>query len=407
MLWTLALKVFSVPKIAKPLTAAAVSKLRQPGRYPVGGVDGLMLRVTSSGTRLWVCRVVAFGKRRDFGLGRYDEVSLSQARDAARELRLSIRRGIDPTLPPEEPLSLPIPHSFKEAADAFISGKQHEWKNQKHKQQWVNTLETYAHPVLGKQDVASIALSDILEVLQPIWVIKTETASRLRGRIEVILDYAAVQGWRDNDNPARWKGLLDKVLPSAKKLKNTQHYPAMPFSETPVFMKYLEEVQGIGALALRFLILTAARTNEVLASRWSEINLDSALWTIPAERMKAEREHFIPLSKQAIQVLLAIPRLDNSNWIFPSPRKKGDMLSNNVLRKLMQQYGVHYVPHGFRSTFRDWVGDETEYPRELAEAALAHVIEDETEAAYRRSTAIKRRRPLMQDWADSIMPPPV
>jgi len=393
-----------MPKIAKTLTAAAVAKLREPGRYPVGGVDGLMLRVTPSGTRLWVCRVVAFGKRRDFGLGRYDEVSLSQARDAARALRLSISQGIDPTLPPPKSTSLPKPHSFKEAADAFISGKQHEWKNPKHRQQWVNTVETYAHPILGERDVASIALSEVLEVLQPIWISKTETASRLRGRIETILDYAAVQGWRSGDNPARWKGLLDKVLPSAKKLKNTRHHPAMPLSQTPIFIKHLQDMKGISAFALQFLILTAARTSEVLAARWNEINMESALWTIPAERMKAERQHFIPLSEQVIQLLSKLPRSDNSDWIFPSPRKKGEILSNNALRKIMQEYGVHYVPHGFRSTFRDWAGDETEYPRELAEAALAHVIEDETEAAYRRGTAIKRRRPLMQDWADYIMP---
>jgi len=394
-----------MPKIIRELTAAAVAKLRQPGRYSVGGADGLMLRITNVGSRLWVCRLMINGKRRDVGLGRYEQVSLSQARDAARALHLDVRRGIDPTASrepmPATPTSMNL---FKDAATEFVASKQVEWKNSKHTDQWSSTLRTYVYPVLGDMCVADIALSHVLEILQPIWIDKTETANRVRGRIEAILDYATVQGWRSGDNPARWKGLLDKVLPTPAKLKKTKHHAAMPAHETPTFMQTLQSIHGLAALALQLLILTATRSGETRAAKWCEFDLKAGVWTIPASRMKAGRDHSVPLSEQAQQLLAAIPRFgDGTDFLFSNTRGTG-VLSDMAMTQTMRRLGLKYVPHGFRSTFRDWAGDSTEYPRELAEAALAHTLQNKVEAAYRRKTALERRRALMQDWADYLLP---
>jgi len=394
-----------MPKIIRELTAAAVAKLRQPGRYSVGGADGLMLRITNVGSRLWVCRLMINGKRRDVGLGRYEQVSLSQARDAARALHLDVRRGIDPTTSREPMPAAPTSmHPFKDAATEFVASKQVEWKNSKHTAQWSSTLQTYVYPVLGDMCVADIALSHVLEILQPIWVDKTETANRVRGRIEAVLDYATVQGWRSGDNPARWKGLLDKVLPTPAKLKKTKHHAAMPAHETSAFMQSLQSIHGLTALALQLLILTATRSGEARAAKWCEFDLKTGVWTIPASRMKAGRDHSVPLSTQAQRLLDEIPRFgDGTDFLFPNTRGTG-VLSDMAMTQTMRRLGLKYVPHGFRSTFRDWAGDSTEYPRELAEAALAHTLQNKVEAAYRRKTALERRRALMQDWADYLLP---
>jgi len=365
----------------------------------------LMLRITNVGSRLWVCRMMINGKRRDVSLGRYEHVSLSQARDAARALHLDVRRGIDPTAGKEPVFAHVVnKHLFKDVAAEFVTSKQTEWKNPKHRAQWSSTLQTYAYPVLGDMPVKDVVLSHVLEILQPIWIEKTETANRLRGRIEAVLDYATVQGWRSGDNPARWKGLLDKVLPAQAKIKKTKHHAAMPAHDAPTFMQTLQSIQGLAALALRLLILTATRSGEVRAAKWREFDLDAGVWTIPASRMKAGRDHSVPLSAQVQQLLGVIPRFgDGTDFLFPNSRGTG-VLSDMAMTQTMRRLGLEYVPHGFRSTFRDWAGDSTEYPRELAEAALAHTLQNKVEAAYRRKTALERRRALMQDWADYLLP---
>lgn len=400
-----------MPKRAKELSAAAVSKLREPGRYPVGGVEGLQLRVTDAGTRLWICRITVDGKRRDIGLGYFEDVTLSQARDAAREKRRSLRLGLDLGLPTigerakPAPAPVPVKHLFSVVAAEFIDSKREGWRNDKHIDQWKNTLETYAYPVIGNMDVADIELAHVLEVLRPIWSTKTETASRLRGRIEAILGYASVHEWRKGENPAQWRGLLDKVLPQPDKLKKRNHFPAMPVEDVPGFMSRLRAVQGAAAQALMLLILTGARSGEVLGARWSEFDLTDFVWTVPADRMKAGVEHRVPLSRQAVQLLSEIPRFAGTDLLFPS--RSGDKpISNMSMTMLMRREQLEYVPHGFRSTFRDWAGDHTEYPRDILEAALAHTIGNKVEAAYRRKDALERRRPLMQDWADCLVPIP-
>ncbi|MET3512795.1 integrase [Pseudacidovorax sp. 1753] len=396
-----------MPKIARELTAAAVAKLREPGRYPVGGVQGLHLRITPAGTRLWIYRAMAAGKRLDVGLGNMEDMSLSQARDAAIERRRMIRAGADPRPAPRvavQTAGAPS-HQFKVAAEEYIESKREGWKNAKHAAQWAATLEAYAYPLLGEMNVADIEPSHVLEVLKPIWTEKTETATRVRGRIEAVLDYAtAVKKWRVGDNPARWKGGLEMILPEPKKVRKVSHHEAMPIDDTPAFYRSLQAANGIGALALQLLILTAARSGEARGARWSEFDLGKRVWTVPAARMKADVEHSIPLSEQALHLLSRIPRLDGQDFLFPSVKEDAETISDMTITKVLRDRKLTCVPHGFRSTFRDWVGEHTSYPRDLAEMALAHTIENKSEAAYRRMRALERRRPLMQDWADFLAP---
>lgn len=393
-----------MPKFAKELTAAAVAKLREPGRYPVGGAAGLHLRITDSGARLWVHRIMVDGKRRDIGLGRLEDVSLSQARDAARDKSRMVRQGIDPLPALQLAPVAKVVRTFRATAEEYVESKRDGWRNEKHRAQWTATLEAYAYPDIGEKDVGEIGIDDVLRVLRPIWTSKTETATRLRGRIESVLGYAAVRDGRSGINPASWRGVLDKILPAPDKVRTREHHPAMPISEAPAFMRALEEVGGMSALALRFLILTAARSGEVRGASWSEVDLQAGIWAVPAERMKAGAAHRVPLSTQALALLQGLPRFAGSDLLFPSPR--GGQLADMAMTALMRRRGLAYVPHGFRSTFRDWAGDHTEYPREIVEAALAHAVGNRVEAAYRRKDALERRRPLMQDWADFLTPTP-
>lgn len=389
-----------MPKFAKELTAAAVAKLREPGRYPVGGAAGLHLRITDSGARLWVHRIMVDGKRRDIGLGRFEDVSLSQARDAARDKSRLARQGIDPLPSLQLAPVAKVVRTFRDTADEYVESKRDGWRNEKHRAQWTATLEAYAYPEIGDKDVGEIGIDDVLRVLRPIWASKTETATRLRGRIESVLGYAAVRDGRSGINPASWRGVLDKILPAPDKVRTREHHPAMPIAEAPAFMLALEEIGGMSALALRFLILTAARSGEVRGATWSEIDLQTGIWAVPAERMKAGAAHRVPLSTQARALLEGLPRFAGSDLLFPSPR--GGQLADMAMTALMRRKGLAYVPHGFRSTFRDWAGDHTEYPREIVEAALAHAVGNRVEAAYRRKDALERRRPLMQDWANFL-----
>jgi integrase len=391
-----------MPKKSKELGPLAVSKLRSPGLHFVGGVAGLALQVLPGGGRTWVLRATMGAKRRDMGLGGFPDVTLADARAAARKAREQIRAGLDPIIEARAAASANEASriryvTFEQAAHAYMAAHEPGWRNAKHAQQWRNTLETYAFPVVGRLIVGDVALPHILAVLEPIWKTKTETATRLRGRLEQILDWATARGYRDGLNPARWRGHLDKLLASPAKVARVEHRPALPFTEIGAFMQQLRAANGMGARALEFAILTAARSGEVRGATWSEIDLNAKIWTIPATRMKANREHRVPLSSTAVALLTGLPRVLRNDLVFPAPR--GGSLSDMTLSAVLRRMNVPAVPHGFRSTFRDWAAERTAYPRDAAEMALAHTIGDKVEAAYRRGDLFERRRRMMTDWS--------
>lgn len=372
------------------------------GKYSDGG--GLWLAVSKSGSRKWFARVTVNGTRREMGLGSLGDTSLKEARRKAAEARAKAAEGIDPIQAKAE--SKEGPPAFTTVAARYIRAHRRGWSNPKHARQWVSTLKTYARPVIGSKPVDQISTEDVLRILQPIWTSKTETAKRVQGRMENVLDFAAARKWRDPSNPARWRGHLDKLLPRPTKVRAARHQPAMPYTEVPAFMGELDRLDSISALALRFLILTACQTTEVLQAQWSEIDREARIWTVPPERMKARREHRVPLSDAATAVLDALPRITGNPYCFPGARP-GRPLSNMALLQVMRGmgYGVGgdrgaYVPHGFRSAFRDWAGEVSTFPRDVCEMALAHVIENKVEAAYRRGDLFAKRAAMMQAWAD-------
>jgi integrase len=289
--------------------------------------------------------------------------------------------------------------TFKEAAEKFFVRNAETWRNPKHRQQWQNTLKKYAYPVLGKLAVADIDTRLVLRVLEPIWNSKTETASRVRGRIERVLDWAAVNRYRPRgDNPAAWGGVLEHALAKRSQVAKVVHHRALPWSEVPAFMAQVAQREGVAAQALAFTVLTACRTNEVIGARWSEVDLEAGLWVIPAQRMKAQREHRVPLSEQALAILQALPRETEDGYLFVGARR-GQSLSNMAMAETLKRMEIDATVHGFRSSFRDWAGEHTNFPREIAEAALAHALRDKVEAAYRRGDALAHRAQLMQAWA--------
>ena len=398
-----------MPKKATELSVKTVEKLaRVDGWHAVGGAVGLLLQVRGDQARSWILRVVVQGRRRVMGLGSYDDLSLADARRKARELRSAIANGRDPLEEKrarrqavQEALSV---LTFDEAARRYIRAKSHEWRNPKHGDQWRNTLSTYASPVIGKMRVDAIEMRHIERILEPIWVEKTETASRLRGRIESVLDWATAGGHRTGDNPARWKGALEHRLAKPGKVKKIVHHKALPIDDLHGFVADLRLREGIAARALEFLILTAARTGEVRGATWAEIDLAGATWTIPGQRMKAGKEHRVPLCQRALAILAALPRMAGTNLVFPGTRNAE--LSNMSLSACMRRMGVDAVPHGFRSTFRDWAAERTAYPAHVAEMALAHTIGDKVEAAYRRGDLLANRTRMMADWEHFIETPP-
>lgn len=387
---------------ASEMTALEIGRLTAPGTYAVGGVTGLQLQIIG-GSKSWILRTMVGSKRRRMGLGSYPTVTLAKAREKAREALDKISAGTDPILERQRAKSALRAKqanaiTFDAACRSFIDARSDEWRNAKHRSQWANTLETYASPVIGNLHVQDVGKEHVLQVLDPIWKTKTETASRLRGRIEQVLDWATARGHREGLNPARWRGHLDKLLSKPEKIAKVAHHPALDADEVVAFIVELRKREGVSARALEFLILTAARSGEVRGATWSEIDLDAAVWTVPAERMKAGKAHRVPLSKQAVKLLNGIERIGGNDLVFPAPR--GGQLSDMALTAVTRRMGAACVPHGFRSTFRDWASERTSFPRDVAEMALAHAIGDKTEAAYRRGDLFDKRRLMMAAWAE-------
>ena len=384
-------------RVAKQLTARAVATIAEPGRHSDG--EGLYLNVTSSGARSWLFMWKRNGKRREMGLGSTSSVGLARARELASECRALVAAGRDPieTRNAAEKAKGGVP-TFGAIADALIAAKESEWRNPKHRAQWRMTLTKYAGP-LRSRPVNEIGTDAVLAVLKPLWQTKPETASRLRGRIEAVLDAAKAQRHRSGENPAAWRGHLAHLLPKRGKLTRG-HHAAMAYRDVPEFMGELRERDAIAALALEFCILTATRSGEVLGARWSEIDLEARVWTVPAGRMKAAREHRIPLSERAAAILEKLAKARTGELVFPGKRA-GKPLSVMAMKMVLRRMKLDGVTvHGFRSAFRDWAGNETHFPREVAEAALAHVIGDKAEQAYRRGDALEKRRDLMSAWAE-------
>lgn len=393
---------------AKELGPLALQKLRARGLHFVGGVAGLALQVARGGSRSWVLRASIAGKRRQMGLGGFPDVTLAGARDAARAARAKIKGGTDPIEEAKAAKSALVASrakdiTFEECAIAYMETHEKGWKSEKHRAQWASTLQAYAYPQFGKLLVRDVEVHHVLAALEPIWATKTETASRLRSRIEAVLNLAIARGSRSVVNPAGWKGHLDLMLPSPGKIAKEEHHPAVPVSQLGAFLKALERVPGVGSKALRFAALTAARSGEVRGAMWSEFDVEARLWTVPAVRMKGGVEHRVPLSPAALKLLLTQPRTDGTGFVFSASkgRQISDMTMSKVMRGLdfRDSRGAVCVPHGLRSTFRDWCAEHTDYPRELAEMALAHKIPDKVEAAYRRGDMLEKRRRLMNDWA--------
>lgn len=411
--------------IKHKLSALAVRNAK-PGRYYDG--EGLWLYVTDT-SRKWVLRYTWNKRAREMGLGPTARVSLAEARAAAEKHRVRLRQvqaaaadrladGADPAevakvIAQADPIdarrklrvvlgSGVEEYTFEDVANKYMEAHQAEWKNPKHREQWMNTLTGYVYPIFGKKPVSAVDTGLVMRVLEEIWTEKTETASRVRGRIEAVLDYATARGWRSGDNPARWRGHLEHMLSKKAKVQRVEHHAALPWAKVGTFMESVSQASGIGATALRFLILTAARTGEVVGAQWREIDMDAAVWTVPAARMKAGREHRVPLSEPALAILreMAEKRTGSADtdFVFPGQRPKRP-LSQMAFSMLMRRLGYgDLTVHGFRSTFRDWCGESTNYPRELAEAALAHTLKDKTEAAYARSDLLDKRRSLMAAW---------
>lgn len=399
------------------LTALEI-KNAKTGKHADG--NGLYLEVKASGSKSWIFRFTLI-KRREMGIGSLSSVPATEARFRVSELNRMVANGIDPIeqnkIEKEKLIeaSKKVDLTFMKVARDYIDNNRSSWKSAKHAQQWENTLATYADPVFKKTPIDQIDIDLVLKVLKPIWATKSETASRVRSRIEIVLSYAKGMKYRSGENPALWRGNLDSILPASGKVKNVKHQPALPYSQMSSFMAELRAREGVGSRALEFCILTALRSGAVRFAEWNEIDFDKGMWNIPAAHMKGNREHRVPLSSAAIDLLNSLPRIVNTTHIFPSP-KNGGALSDATLAKVIDLinadreraglpiwkdpvYDAAVVPHGFRSTFRDWGAETTQFANEMLEVALAHAVGDKTEAAYRRGDMIIKRQQLMEDWA--------
>jgi integrase len=391
------------------LSPAAVRAANKPGLHGDGG--GLYLNVGPTGGKSWLFRFMLNGTAREMGLGPLHTIGLAEAREralAARKLRLD---GIDPlearkAEKTRKAAEVAAMVSFRRAAEGYIKAHRAAWRNAHHAWQWAATLENHVYPVIGDLAVGAVDTGHVTKILEPIWNAKTETATRIRGRIEMILDYAKTHGWRTGENPARWKGHLQNVLPAPTKVTKVEHHAALPWAEVGAFMVELEKEDGVAALAFRFTILTAARTGEVIGAQWSEIDVNAAVWTVPAARMKGGKEHRVPLSDSALAVLEEAAKLRPTGGtdgpVFPGGKggKGAAGLSNMAMLVLLRRMGRDDLTvHGFRSSFRDWASEATRHEHAVVEKALAHTIESKVEAAYRRGDLLEKRRPLMEDWA--------
>lgn len=403
-----------MPKRAIELKALAVKNLKEVGFHAVGGVAGLYLQIQGPNSKSWIYRIVVGGKRRKIGLGAYPDTSLAQAQQKAIEQLNQAKQGIDPVAKRRADKSRLIVEqskavTFKQAARRFIDDTSPKWQNAKHASQWENTLATYAHPFIGDMIVNEIDILHIRKIIDPIWQTKAETASRVRGRISQILDWAALHKLRSTDNPAR---ALSSVY-KRNKQDDEEHFPALPHTEISAFMVSLQERKGLSARCLELAILTATRSGEVRGAPWSEFDFDAKLWIIPKERMKKKREHTIPLSTQAISLLQRLRQKSTSDLVFPSPRKSA-VLSDMAMMEVIREMGTQVLEdgelknvtqHGFRSTFRDWAADCTHFDRTTCEHALAHGLPNKVEAAYLRTTLLPKRKELMQAWANRCYSP--
>jgi integrase len=384
------------------LSAVAVNTgISRRGMYHDGG--GLYLQVSAGGAKSWIFRFMLDGRAREMGLGPVHAIPLAEARKRAAASRRMRLDGIDPiearsAQRGQKKLEAAKAMTFDACAAAYIAAHHTSWRNAKHRDQWRNTLTSYAGPVFGLS-VQSIDVGLVMKALEPIWQTKTETASRLRGRIEAVLDWATVRGYRKGENPARWRGHLDKLLPARSKVRKVEHHAALAYDELADFIAALRSQEGIASRALEFLILTAARTGEVIGARWDEVDLEGKTWIVPAARMKAGREHRVPLSAATVTVLEQMKEIRESEFVFPGG-KKGKPLSNMAMLAVLKRMGWgELTAHGFRSSFRDWAAEQTNFPHEVAEMALAHTVGDKVEAAYRRGDLFQKRRQMMDGWA--------
>jgi integrase len=387
---------------ATALTARQVETRKTPGLIADGG--GLYLQIAPTGARTWIYRFQIAGRRRDMGLGSASVFSLAEARDRARAARRLVADGIDPIDARRAKVAATRADTakamtFAECADRYVAAHKAGWKNAKHAAQWGSTLGTYVYPVLGDLAVQAVDVGLVMKAIEPIWTVKPETAGRVRGRIESVLDWATARGYRHGENPARWKGHLDNLLPARAKVRRVEHHAALPYVEMGAFMAELRRQNGLAARGLEFAILTAARTGEVLGATWAEFDLEGRTWTIPATRMKAGREHRTPLSEPAVALLTALPQ--------GAPDDRPFKLSNMALLMTLRRMGRNdLTAHGFRSTFSDWCAEMTAFPSEVREMALAHVVGDKVEAAYRRGDLFQKRRHLAEAWARFCEAPP-
>ena len=390
-----------VARVTHRLTAIKVANLKAKGLYPDGA--GLYLRITISGTKSWLFRFSRYGTTRDMGLGPIAAVSLARARELAAEARRERLDGADPietrkTKRASQSLAEARGTTFRSCAEQLMASQKAGWRNTKHRRQWQSTLSTYVYPVIGDLPVGAIDTTLVMNVLAPFWTVKPQTASRVRGRIEAVLDWAKVRGLREGQNPAQWRGHLNHLLPTRAKVRRIRHHPALPYAELPTFMAEIRCESSIIARALEFVILTAARTGEGRGARWDEIDLKQCIWIVPGERMKSGREHRVPLSPRAVEVLAAMAEVRQSEFVFGG-MKQGRPLWEKSLLNLVRVMRPGVTVHGLRSTFRDWAAETTSFPNHVIEMALAHSVSDAVEAAYRRGDLLEKRRKLMEAWA--------
>ena len=383
------------------LTPLKVTRLKIRGMHADGG--GLYLQVSRYDTKSWIFRYTLEGQQHDMGMGPLHSITLAAAREKATAYRAMLVEGIDPIQARNATRNARMSEaaramSFAECARRYIASHRAGWKNPKHAEQWVNTLATYAESVFGELPVQAVDTTLVMKAIEPLWIVKPETASRLRGRIESVLDWAKIRELRTGDNPARWRGHLDQLLPARGKVRAVEHHAALAYQKIGDFMAALREQGGTAARALEFAILTAARTGEVIGATWNEIDVTAKVWTVPPQRMKAEKEHKVPLSARVLEVIGRQQTMRESDFVFPSTRA-GKPLSNMAMAELLKRMGHGNVTvHGFRSSFRDWASEQTNYPREVCEMALAHAVDSKVEAAYRRGDLFEKRRRLMNDW---------